>query len=76
MFRTAIRVRREVCDLIDGGFEWAPAPINVLSYRRGDVTVLLNASGQDVDLPAGEVLVASGPLGNATVPPDTTVWLR
>jgi alpha-glucosidase len=29
-----------------------------------------------VDLPAGEVLVASGPLGNATVPPDTTVWLR
>jgi alpha-glucosidase len=76
MFRTAIRVRREVCDLIDGGFEWAPAPINVLSYRRGDVTVLLNTSGQDVDLPAGEVLVASGPLGNATVPPDTTVWLR
>jgi alpha-glucosidase len=76
LFRTAIRIRREVPDLVQGAFEWAEAPVNVLCYRRGAVTVLVNASAHDVALPAGDVLVASGPLGDATVPPDTAVWVR
>ena len=49
-------------DLLGGGFEWAQAPVNVLAYRRGERDGVSERSGQDVALPPGEVLVASGPL--------------
>ena len=39
----------------------------------GSVTNLVDA---DVELLAGEVVLASGTLGEGTLPPDTTVWLR
>ncbi len=39
MFRDAIRIRRADADLLGDGFEWAQAPVNVLAYRRGGVTV-------------------------------------
>ena len=51
------------------------APAGCLSYRRGDVAVLLNAADGPVPLPDGEVLLASGPL-DGTVPPNTAVWVR
>ena len=41
------------------------------------VLVVTNAGAATVDLPAGEVLVSSGPLGqDGGLPADTTVWLR
>ena len=48
---------------------------DVLVVRRGDVTVVLNAGQRSVKLPAGEVLISSGPVGDR-LPPDTAVWLR
>jgi alpha-glucosidase len=76
LFRVAIGLRRAERDLIGGTFEWAQTPVGVLAYRRGSVTVVLNASAEDVALPAGEVLVASGPLHDGALPPDTAVWIR
>jgi len=46
----------------------------VLAFRRGPVTVVLHCGTEPVALPAGEVLLASGPL-DGSVPPDTAVWL-
>ncbi len=51
-----------------------------LSFRRGQVTVLLNCGEEPVPLPPGEVLVASGPLsrgpqGTRLLPADRAVWL-
>jgi alpha-glucosidase len=37
--------------------------------------VLLNCGSAPVDLPAGEVLMASGPV-DGTLPADTAVWIR
>ena len=37
--------------------------------------MLLNAGSTPVPLPAGEVLIASGPLDGNRLPPDTAVWL-
>jgi alpha-glucosidase len=34
-----------------------------------------NLSGTPVELPPGEVLLASGPLEGGLLAPDTTVWL-
>jgi alpha-glucosidase len=35
-----------------------------------------NFGADPVSLPAGEVLLSSGPLADGRVPSDTTVWLR
>jgi alpha-glucosidase len=77
LFRAAIGVRRQVlADLPAGHVDWLDAPQGCLSYRRGPVTVLLNAGSAPVPLPAGEVLVVSGPLTDGQLPPDTAIWLR
>ena len=53
----------------------ATAEGDVLVVRRADLTVVLNAGATAVDLPPGELLLSSGPVGDA-LPPDTAVWLR
>ena len=47
---------------------------DVLCFRRGPVTVLVNCGAEPVALPTGEVLMSSGPVGD-TLPPDTAVWV-
>ena len=37
---------------------------------------MTNFGDAPVDLPAGEVLVSSGPLEDGQLPANTTVWLR
>ncbi len=48
---------------------------DLLAFRRGEVTVVLNCGSTPVPLPAGEVVIASGPVTD-TLPGDTAVWLR
>jgi alpha-glucosidase len=36
----------------------------------------LNAGAEPAPLPAGEVLLSSGPLAGSTLPGNTAVWLR
>ncbi|MFB9312676.1 glycoside hydrolase family 13 protein [Nocardioides plantarum] len=48
---------------------------DVLLIERGEVTIALNCGTADTTLPAGDVLLASGPCGD-TLPPDTAVWVR
>ena len=45
------------------------------SSVAGDLTVVCNCGPRPVRLPAGEVVVASGPLDGDLLPPDTAVWL-
>lgn len=49
---------------------------DVLAFRRGDLTVALNCGAESVELPDGDVWVASGPVTDGMLPPDTAVWLR
>ncbi|MDR7252169.1 alpha-glucosidase [Nocardioides sp. BE266] len=74
-YRDALRIRRsfawtagEEVDLLDLGTD-------VLAFRRGPLTVVLNCGTKPVELPEGEVLLASGPI-DGTLPADTAVWLR
>jgi alpha-glucosidase len=48
---------------------------DVLAFRRGPLTVVLNCGPTPVPLPAGELLLASGPV-HGTLPADTAAWLR
>jgi alpha-glucosidase len=76
LYRRALALRREHPDFHSGDFAWLNGPADTFGYRRGDVEVWVNHGTAPVPLPAGDVLLASGPLDPAgLVPPDTTVWL-
>ena len=72
LYRAALARRREID-------REAPVAVSaddeVLTLRRGDLTVVVNCGTADVALPAGEVVLASGPV-DGMLPPDTAVWVR
>jgi alpha-glucosidase len=78
LYRSALRVRRDEPALGDGPIAWLPAPDGVLSFSRGPgFTCVVNLSGDAAALPDSiAVLVASGPLSDGLLPPDTAIWLR
>lgn len=78
--RDALRLRREHA-LGEGTLEWVPTESDdVLHYRNGAVSVVTNLGVRPAPLPAGRVLLSSGPVGegetgSGILPADTTVWL-
>jgi len=79
LYQTGLRLRREH-RLGAGNVHWLPGfRRSVVALRTRDVVVLTNLGTTPIALPAGEVLLASGPLehdgGIALLPSDTTVWL-
>ncbi|KQO96733.1 glycoside hydrolase family 13 protein [Leifsonia sp. Leaf264] len=75
LYRSALKLRREHA-LASGALDWSDAPsADVLVGRNGDVIVVANTGSTPVELPAGEVLLASAPLTDRSLPADTTVWL-
>ena len=73
-YREALRVRRTFATTAGDDVEIVPQARDVLAFRRGPVTVVLNCGTEPVALPAGDVLMASGPV-DGQLPPDTAVWL-
>jgi alpha-glucosidase len=78
LYRSALRIRRTEPGLGDGPLSWLPSVPGVLDFDRGgSVRCIANLSGQPVSLPAGAaVLLASEPVRDYLLPPDTAVWLR
>jgi alpha-glucosidase len=73
MYRDLLELRREhglglgTVELLDGFGE------DVVALRNGDVTVIANLGGWDLEIPDGRVIAASEPVGR-NLAPDTTVW--
>jgi alpha-glucosidase len=77
LYRAALRLRRAEPALGDGPMHWLPSPDGVLAFGRGDLCCVANLSPVPVTLPAHTaVLLASGPLGDGLLRPDTAAWLR
>lgn len=75
LYRAALAVRTEH-ELGTGGVEWLSGyDSSVVALRNRSVTIIANIGTTPVELPAGEVLLASGPLDGRVVPTDTTVWI-
>ena len=73
LYRRAIAART----VFDGPMRWLPAAPGALTFARGDVAVVVNMSGAPVPLPEHDTcILASGPLDDGVLPPDTAVWLR
>jgi alpha-glucosidase len=79
LYRRALSYRRDQPALGDGPFAWLPGPASVLAFSRGPAatfTCVVNLSDHPVDLPvAGTVVLSSGALGGAVLPPDTAAWV-
>jgi alpha-glucosidase len=79
LYRSALRIRRTEAALGDGPMAWLDdQPAGVLAFSRdAGFACAVNLSDAAVPLPPhAEVLLASGPLDGAVLPPDTAVWLR
>jgi alpha-glucosidase len=78
LYRRALRLRRALPALGDGGLRWMEAPAGALAFARDPGFVcVVNLSGAPVTFPDGaEPLISSGPLtDDGRLPRDTAVWL-
>jgi len=74
-YREALAARRRY-HLAGNDLVWQPSPDpDALVFRSGAVTVIANTGATPVALPAGRVVLASGPVGADRLPGDTTAWV-
>jgi alpha-glucosidase len=74
LYRSALRERALIGD---APLSWLPAPASVLAFSRGpSFACAVNLSTVSIELPPGDVLLASAPLSDGHLPPDTAAWLR
>ena len=76
LYRSALKLRREH-DLGNGEVQWIEGyGTDVVAFRTADITVIANLGDVAVELPVGDVLLASETITGGALPSDTTVWLR
>jgi len=77
LYRRALGIRRTHPALGDGTLRWLDAPAGVLALVRDPgFACIVNISTRPYELPPDDsVLLASGPLDQGRLPPDTAVWL-
>ena len=77
LYRQALRIRREVQDVTEKMSWVGLASESVLHVRRpGGWEIMTNmGSRDDVEIPDGEVLIASGSLASGRLSENTTVWI-
>ncbi len=77
LYRRALRLRHEFAtDEAGAEVELLDLGPQVLAFRHGALTAVVNCGASDVRLPDGELLLASGPVDGRRLPPDTGAWLR
>ncbi|GLY19228.1 alpha-glucosidase [Kineosporia sp. NBRC 101677] len=76
LYRAALRTRRT--ELPTDDFSWLTSSADVLAFRRSaNFVCMVNLGTEPVPLPEpAELLLASGPLAEGFLPPDTAAWLR
>ncbi|MDQ2782800.1 MAG: glycoside hydrolase family 13 protein [Actinomycetota bacterium] len=74
-YGAALAARRDL--LVDEGLTWVDSAADVVAFERpGGWVSMTNFGSTSVDLPAGEVVVSSGPLDAGRLPASTTAWVR
>ena len=76
LYTDALRLRREH-SLGTGSLEWVKGyGKKVVAFRTGGLLVLANLGKVAVELPVGDILLASEEITGGALPRDTTVWLK
>jgi alpha-glucosidase len=75
LYRLALNLRSQH-GLGLGTVTWLPGfASTTVAFENGAVTVISNIGTEAVTLPTGDIILTSGKLLGAKLPPDTTVWL-
>jgi alpha-glucosidase len=74
MYIAAIAARR-AHGLASGTIEWLASEPDVLVFRNAGLMIVANTGATPARLPTGEIVLASGPVGEGVLPGDTTVWI-
>jgi alpha-glucosidase len=76
-FQRAIEIRHKRAEFANAQFEWLDARPDALVFARhdGGLRCVLNAGTTPLPLPDGEVLLASAPVVDGELPPNTAAWL-
>jgi alpha-glucosidase len=74
-YRKALQLRRTQPDFVGADVKWLSDDGVVFRVLGGGLTCALNAGAKPMPLPAGELLLASGPVGDGMLPPNTAAWL-
>lgn len=76
LYREALELRSTRPEFSGDEVAWYGSPPGCLAFRRdGGLTCALNTTDVAIPLPPGEVLFASAPITDGTLPPNTAVWL-
>ncbi len=75
LYRAALSMRRT---LIQGEtLSWLPSPVGTLWFEReGGWSSITNFTDQEIELPTGELLIASEDISAGKLPANSTVWLK
>ncbi|MEU5154479.1 glycoside hydrolase family 13 protein [Glycomyces sp. NPDC021274] len=80
LYRLALRLRRSDPALGDGEMRWLDSDPGVLAFERDPgFACVVNLTDHEIDVPAGEPLIASAALEGThgkRLPADAAVWLR
>ena len=71
LFRSALRLRPR-----DDSFAWRESPPGTMVFERGDLVCAVNFDADELQLPEGEILLASEPGITTTLPPNTAAWIK
>jgi alpha-glucosidase len=74
-YRRALELRSRRREFIGVAVEWLSDADVVFRVVGGGLVCALNAGTKPIPLPRGELLLASGPLVDGALPPDTAAWL-
>jgi alpha-glucosidase len=72
LYKRAIELRRRL--LSDEPFEWQEWGQGIIAFSRGPVACVVNLGDHPVELPTGQVVLASDPV-RGSLAPDTAVWI-
>jgi len=73
LYRRCLAIRTE--RLWHDEFAWIGTDDDVISFRRGALTCVVNFGVRPTRLPGGEVVAASDEVGDGVLPTEATVWL-
>ena len=71
LYRSALRLRPR-----GDGFAWRDSPPGTMVFERGDLVCAINVDAAELQLPEGEILLASEPGITTTLPPNTAAWIK
>ena len=71
LYRSALRLRPH-----DDDFAWRESPQGTMIFDRGDLTCAVNFEADELELPKGQLVLASEPGITTTLPPNTAAWIK